>query len=64
MTIGAYFCWASDAGMPETNNAHRRDIGINTASGLTPAIQSIVVVVSPITLPAPPALAAATIAAR
>ena len=33
-------------------------------SGLTPAIHIIVVVVSPMTLPAPPALAAATIAAR
>ena len=35
-----------------------------TASGLTPSIHIMVVVVSPTTLPAPPALAAATIAAR
>jgi hypothetical protein len=35
-----------------------------TASGETPAIHIIVVVVSPMTLPAPPALDAATIAAR
>ena len=36
----------------------------STSSGWTPAIHIIVVVVSPTTLPAPPALDAATMAAR
>jgi hypothetical protein len=36
----------------------------STASGETPLIHIIVVVVSPITLPAPPAFEAATIATR
>jgi hypothetical protein len=36
----------------------------NTASGDTPSIHIIVVVVSPTTLPDPPAFDAATIAAR
>ena len=41
------------------------DVGVAApASGLTPSIHIIVVVVSPTTLPAPPALEAATIAAR
>jgi len=35
-----------------------------TSSGLTPSIHIIVVVVSPTTLPEPPAFEAATIAAR
>ncbi len=35
-----------------------------TLSGLTPSIHIMVVVVSPTTLPEPPALEAATIAAR
>jgi hypothetical protein len=51
--------------MPATKSAQvAATYAVNTDSGLTPPIQSIVVVVSPITLPAPPALAAATIAAR
>ncbi len=36
----------------------------STSSGLTPSIHIIVVVVSPTTLPEPPAFEAATIAAR
>ena len=36
----------------------------STSSGLTPAIHIIVVVVSPTTLPEPPAFDAATIPAR
>jgi hypothetical protein len=36
----------------------------STASGLTPSIHIMVVVVSPTTLPEPPALEAATIAAK
>ena len=44
---------------------HRRgDVGIEHREGLTPSIHIIVVVVSPTTLPAPPALEAATMAAR
>ena len=34
LTIGAYFCWASDAGMPETNKRTRsRDIGMKHGKG-------------------------------
>ena len=42
----------------------RGDVGLDYLSGETPEIHIIVVVVSPTTLPAPPALEAATIAAR
>ena len=48
----------STSATPEPMNAS------STSSGSMPAIHIIVVVVSPTTLPAPPALEAATIAAR
>ena len=41
-----------------------RDIGVQHVERATPSIHIIVVVVSPTTLPEPPALEAATIAAR
>ena len=48
----------------DQRDAGRDDRPGARCSGLTPAIHIIVVVVSPTTLPAPPALDAATIAAR
>jgi hypothetical protein len=53
------------AGMPKINNATvEAMIASNSRAGEIPAIHIIVVVVSPNTLQAPPALDAATIAAR
>ena len=64
--IGEYFCCCMAAGMPKMKMAtDDRHIGLDArTSGLTPAIHIMVVVVSPTTLPAPPALEAATMAAR
>ena len=63
--IGAKRCCARAACTAKTRKAttaaSRRAA---RPTGATPLIHIIVVVVSPITLPAPPALAAATIAAR
>ena len=54
-----------DATVPKTTRAVAEPMYAgSTASGLVPSIHIIVVVVSPSTLPAPPALAAATMAAR
>ena len=51
--------------MPHTTSATLGgDVGVEHLSGFTPSIHIIVVVVSPTTLPDPPALEAATIAAR
>ena len=54
------------AGMPKIDEGHDGgdDRPSSTLSGLTPSIHIMVVVVSPTTLPEPPALEAATIAAR
>ena len=53
------------AGIPNTRKpAVAADIGFGAESGLTPSIHIMVVVVSPTTLPEPPAFEAATIPAR
>ena len=63
--MGEYLCCCTAAGMPKTNNATVEPmIASNTRAGETPAIQIMVVVVSPSTLQAPPAFEAATMAAR
>src|SRR6266540_1290620 len=55
--MGEYLCCLIAAGIPKTNNATDEAlIAWNTWIGETPAIHIIVVVVSPITLQAPPAL--------
>jgi hypothetical protein len=63
--IGEYrVCW-NEAGMPHTTSATNEAIvASSTAKGEMPLTHIIVVVVSPMTLPAPPALAQATSAAR
>jgi hypothetical protein len=63
-SIGWYLCCCSDAGMPQTTSATpAATYACTTSSGLTPSIHIIVVVVSPTTLPEPPAFEAATMAA-
>ena len=63
--IGEYLCCCNAAGMPKITIATLAATNASsTDSGLTPSIHIIVVVVSPTTLPEPPAFEAATIAAR
>ena len=63
--IGEYFCCAIAAGMPKMKSATEAAMPASaTTRGETPSIHIMVVVVSPTTLQAPPALEAATIAAR
>ena len=64
-TIGEKRCCRIAAGTAKIASATTAAIyASRTLSGLIPSIHIIVVVVSPTTLPAPPALEAATIAAR
>ena len=64
-TMGEYRCCWIAAGMPHTTSATLAATNASsTLSGLTPSIHIMVVVVSPTTLPEPPALEAATMAAR
>ena len=63
--MGEYFCCLMAAGMPKMSKRHRgSDDRLENPSGEMPSIHIMVVVVSPTTLQAPPALDAATIAAR
>jgi len=65
LTIGAWRCCCRAAGNPKTASAMTAATwACSTAAGATPLIHIIVVVVSPMTLPEPPALEAATMAAR
>ena len=65
LMIGEYLCCWNAAGMPKITIATLAATkASSTDNGLTPSIHIIVVVVSPTTLPEPPALEAATIAAR
>ena len=65
LMIGECRCCCSAAGMPKiTIAAAAAMYASSTTSGLTPSIHIMVVVVSPTTLPEPPAFDAATIAAR
>src|SRR5690242_12611709 len=64
-TMGEYRCCCSEAGMPKITIAIDAAMyASSTDSGETPSIHIIVVVVSPTTLPEPPAFDAATMAAR
>ena len=63
--MGAYFCCMIESGMAKIRKAVAEPIVASiTSKGLTPAIHIMVVVVSPTTLPAPPALDAAMMPAR
>ncbi len=64
-TMGENFCCCMAAGMPKTTSATLAAMKASTTlKGLTPSIHIMVVVVSPTTLPEPPALEAATMPAR
>ena len=63
--IGEYRCCRMAAGIPKITMATPAGTNASSTSrGFTPSIHIIVVVVSPTTLPEPPALEAATMAAR